>query len=147
MVCVYVCVCMVGFTPRNKSGTFINPEVIFLFKRRDQNESQIWRKLEHFVCEDIFFLPLSKTDRVRKIICIQGLNTRITYYLGSYMRTWKSFTCHLPFTFPTKKMLIVHLMFFFPTKILPENLDSVFSVLLVNVYQNKHSVSFDYSLF
>lgn len=94
----------------------------------------------------IFFLPLSKTDIVRKIICIQGLNTRVTYSLGSYIRTWKSFACHLPFTFSTKKMLIVYLMFF-STKILPENLDSVFSGLPENVYQNKHNVSFDYSLF
>lgn len=59
-----------------------------------------------------FFIQLSKTDIVRKIICIQVLNTRVTYYLGPYIMAWKSFTCHLPFTFSTKKMLIVHLMFF-----------------------------------
>ena len=91
-----------------------------------------------YVCTDskalgffvFFFLPLlSKTDVVRKIICIQRFNTRATYYLMfiedgglSYKDMEKLSHAYKPFTFIVEKILIACLMFFFDKKAFQKHL-------------------------
>lgn len=112
--------------------------------------------LVFFVCLFCFLPLLSKTDVVRKIICIQRFNTRAAYYLMfiedgglSYKDMEKLSHAYKPSTFIVEKILIACLIFFFDKKSLPETFDSIFSGLLLNIYPKLAPVyvSFDCSAF